>query len=68
MESVKIDYLVENTFRETSIAEEKELRTYFFLHRMLQAFRTIQAYFLNISLCQRAAVYVSSTTTPKAET
>jgi hypothetical protein len=31
MESVKIDYLVEKYFQgETSIAEEKELRTYFF--------------------------------------
>jgi hypothetical protein len=30
MESVKIDYLVEKYFQgETSIAEEKELRTYF---------------------------------------
>jgi hypothetical protein len=36
MESVKIDYLVEKYFGETSIAEEKELRTYF-LHRMLRS-------------------------------
>jgi hypothetical protein len=62
MELVKIDY-VENG---TSIAEEKELRNFFF--GCCAAFRTIQAYFLNISLLPRAAVYVSSTTTPKAET
>jgi hypothetical protein len=46
MESVKIDYLVEKYFQgETSIAEEKELRTYFFFIGCCAAFRTIQAYF-----------------------
>jgi hypothetical protein len=59
MESVKIDYLVENTFREKPVLQKKRI-TYLFFFIGCCAFRTIQAYFLNISLLPRA-VYVSST-------
>jgi hypothetical protein len=52
MESVKIDYLVEKYFQgETSIAEEKELRTYFSssdVAQHLEQYRPI----LNISLAK----------------
>jgi hypothetical protein len=52
MESVKIDYLVENTFREKPVLQKKRNYVLIFSSSDVAAFRTIQAYFLNISLCQ----------------
>jgi nitric oxide reductase large subunit len=66
MESVKIDYLVEKYFQgETSIAEEKELRTYF-SSSDVAAFRTIQAYFEYFSLAKEQQFTSQVPQLPKA--
>jgi hypothetical protein len=66
MESVKIDYLVEKYFQgETSIAEEKELRTYFSssdVAQHLEQYRPI----LNISLAKEQQFTSQVPQLPKA--